>query len=370
MRKNGRTAAGSQRWKCVACAISSTAPRDDARLRARLDEFLDWLLSGKCQWDMDGASGRAFRKRVQWCWSIRPEIPAPDAACHVVLADGTYVGHGWCLLVAIDGLAGGVLAFQWCSRESKAAYLALFSRLPAPDVLVCDGLHGIEAACLAAWPGTRIQRCLVHVQRDTRTDLTCRPRLQAGLELKKLSDRLTSVRSIEQAAKWGEALNAWHERWKAFISERTFARDEPADPRASRRQWWWTHEEPRRCYRRLERLFREGRLFAFLDPALTAGGPVARTTNLLEGGVNSLIKRTFLEHHGLPEEHMRRACEWRCYMKSPEPDPHALIAAIREPARAGNANDDSTNAGGPGGYGTGIDWNEFHAPTRYPNATD
>ena len=33
------------------------------------------------------------------------------------------------------------------------------------DVLITDGLRGAEAACTQAWPGTRIQRCLVHVQR-------------------------------------------------------------------------------------------------------------------------------------------------------------------------------------------------------------
>ena len=50
-----------------------------------------------------------------------------------------------------------------------------------------------------------------------------------------------------------------------------------------------------------------------------------RNTNRLEGGVNSLIKRTLARHHGLTEEHMRRAAEWVCYMKSESPDPNTLI---------------------------------------------
>ena len=188
---------------------------------------------------------RALRKRTAWCWSIRPRIAPPDAKRHTVMADGTYMGHGWCLITAIDGESGEVLAFQWCAHESKAAYLALFSGISAPDVLITDGLRGAEAACLEAWPGTRIQRCLVHVQRNTRTDLTSRPRLQAGGELKKLSGLLTGVEAAEEAVGWGEALNAWHERWKGFIAERTFARDDPANPKASRRVCWWTHEELR-----------------------------------------------------------------------------------------------------------------------------
>ena len=317
-----------------------------------------------------GTGPRAFRKRVQWCWNIQPVIPSPTARRHTVMADGTYMNHDWCLIVAIDGEGGEVLGFQWCSNESKDAYAALFSRIPAPDVLVTDGLRGAEAACREAWPGTRIQRCLVHVQRNTRTDLTSRPKLEAGKELKKLSDKLTAVHDAEAAARWGEALNAWHIRWKDFIAERTYARDDPMSPKASRQEWWWTHQELRRCYRRLERLFREGKLFAFLDPGLTAGGPVPRTTNRLEGGVNSPLKHMLLDHHGLPEEHMRRACEWVCYMKSGSPAPTSLIGPEhRKPARRITESADDTGDNDAPEYGTGVSWDEFHTRIAW-NPTD
>lgn len=176
MRKNGRTAAGTQRWKCADCSLGTTAPRPDRRHDADLRAFLDWLLSGRTQGDM-GSGPRMFRKRTSWCWNIRPEIPTPAVKHHTVMADGTYMSHDWCLIVAVDGETGEALGFQWCSHESKDAYAALFSRIPAPDVLVTDGLRGAESACTEVWPGARIQRCLVHVQRNTRADLTSKPRL-------------------------------------------------------------------------------------------------------------------------------------------------------------------------------------------------
>lgn len=369
MKKNGRTGKGVQRWKCPACRLSSTMPQRRRRRERTLEEFLSWLLGPSSQRAADSAGdARALRKRIAWCWRIRPRIAPPDARRHTVMADGTYMGHGWCLIIAIDGRTGEVLDRQWCAHESKAAYLALFSRLPAPDVLIADGLRGAEAACTQAWPGTRIQRCLVHVQRNTRTGLTSRPGLQAGRELKRLSDRLTSVETAGQAVRWGEALNAWHERWKDFIAERTYARDDPSNPKASRHRWWWTHEELRRCHRRLERLFREGRLFAYLEPELLKGGPVARTTNRLEGGVNSVVKDVLRNHRGLPEEHMRRACEWVCYMKTAHPRPESFIPdALRKGEKATTPEPDDSVAPA---YGTGIDWNEFHTTTRYPNTTD
>ncbi|OXM99238.1 IS1249 family transposase [Bifidobacterium vansinderenii] len=370
MKRNGRTRAGTQRWMCVACSLTGVMRQQDAERGRQLDAFLGWLLGRASQSSCDAhGDARALRKRTAWCWNIRPEIPPCTVKHHTVMADGTYMSHGWCLITAVDGESGEVLGSQWCPHESKAAYVALFSRIPSPDVLVTDGLRGAETACNAVWPSTRIQRCLVHVQRNTRADLTSKPRLEAGRELKKLSDRLTKVHDAEQAAKWGEALNAWHLRWRDFIDERTLAKDDPDNPKASKQEWWWTHQEVRRCYRRLEKLFREGKLFAFLEPSLTAAGPVARTTNRLEGGVNSPLKHVLLDHHGLPEEHMRRACEWVCYMKSGSPDPKSLIRPEHwKPLRRAARPDDSGDDGSPQ-YGTGVDWNEFHTHTEW-NQTD
>lgn len=288
MKKNGRTAKGVQRWKRPDCSLSPTMPQERAAHARVPGEFLARLpgRQPQCALDPSGDSP-ALRKRTAWCWNIHPSIPPVTARHHTVMADGTCMGHGWCLIIAIDGESGETLGFQWCGHESKAAYTALFSRMPAPDVPITDGLRGAEAACQEAWPGTRIQRCLAHVQRNTRTDLTSKPKLEAGGQLKKLSDRLTKAHDGETAVKWGEALNAWHITWGSFINERTHAKDDPTNPKAMRRQWRWTHEDVRRCHRRLERLFREGKPFAFLDPAphrRRAGGthhePIGRRRQL------------------------------------------------------------------------------------------
>ena len=165
------------------------AELDDAAARPQTGADAGGVLlmdSGAVVPDGPGIHGRRARPaQADRMVLVNPaRIAPPDAKRHTVMADGTYMGHGWCLIIAIDGESGEVLAFQWCAHESKAAYLALFSGIPTPDVLITDGLRGAEAACLEAWPGTRIHRRLVHVQRNTRTDLTSRPRLQAGRELK------------------------------------------------------------------------------------------------------------------------------------------------------------------------------------------
>ena len=232
MRKNGHDRNGRQRWQCDTCKATTTATIESRSRASTLRAFLDWLLEAAPQRRL-GCDARTFRRRSAWCWGLEPRILPDGVVHHVVMADGTYV-NGWCLLTAVDGNDGEALAWQWCSREGTAAYKALFEQIAPPDVLVCDGMKGIQRACAETWPDTRIQRCLVHVQRDTRADLTGKPRLQAGRELKRLADMLTRVHEPDAAVRWGGALNAWHERWKTLLAERTYAKDNPDDPEPPR----------------------------------------------------------------------------------------------------------------------------------------
>ncbi len=153
MRKNGHDRMGRQRWQCDGCRLTAGTRNNTKRRRTQLAEFLDWLLEAAPQRKRP-ESARNFRKCVDWCWRLAPRIE-PDGVVHrVVMADGTYV-NGWCLLTAVDGEDGEVLAWQWCARENTAAYKALFAQLAPPDVLVCDGMKGIlkARANLAAHAG-------------------------------------------------------------------------------------------------------------------------------------------------------------------------------------------------------------------------
>ncbi len=239
------------------------------------------------------------------------------------MADGTYV-NGWCLLTAVDGEDGEVLAWQWCARGEHSRLQGAV-RAVGPSRRARMRRHERHSqgarANLAAHAGPTMSGA-----RATRHQ--GRPDLQTQTAGRPGSSRNSPTRSPASTIPkpppdGGEALNAWHERWSRMLAERTYAKDNPDDPRAatSKGGWWWTHLPLRRAYLRLERLFKDGTLFCFLDPALTAPGSVPRDGNRLEGGLNAALKRMLVNHRGLPEAHMRRACEWHCYMHSAKPDP-------------------------------------------------
>lgn len=232
-----------------------------------------------------------------------------------------------------------MVGWQWCDTEKTAAWVALLERFPAPRVVVTDGGSGLASALKRIWPETRVQRCLVHVQRNVRTYITRKPRTKAGRRLRVLSLALTKIGTRAEAVIWLRALNAWHEANKAVLNERTYSGTGPAPTHVKAGQaWWYTHYRLRSAYNLLARCARQDVLFTYLAPEFDGLG-ISSTTNRIEGGTNAGIRSVLRHHRGLPVEHRRRTVEWFLYQNSENPLPaHRLIQATHyttpEPAQA------------------------------------
>lgn len=305
--------------------------------RHQLTEFLTWLVGKHSQVDVDGAgTGRSFRHRTAWCWDIEPRLGPVTTTHHQVLVDGIWIGS-WCLLIAITETLQ-VLAWQWCARESTPAWMALLEKIPAPTVVVCDGGSGIAAAVRQAWPETRTQRCLFHVQMNIRRYLTLNPRTDAGRRLLALSRELSAVHKADDAIAWRLKLETWWQAHGHLTKERTY----------DGHRWWFTHDRLRKAWQLLSRLTRDNTLFTFIDHGNT------RTTSPLEGGINNGIRHVLRSHRGMTEQHMKRAAEWFLTLHEiPLDQAHQLIqvAPAPEPEQDSEDLDDHT---GPALYDTGL----------------
>lgn len=291
--KNGRHRSGTQRWRCPSCGASSVRRRPDVTAREQLRRFVTWLIGKHTQAESDGtASGRSFRRQSAWCWTLTPHLGRVDTIYHAVLVDGIWIGS-WCLLIALSD-TGRVLGWQWCARESTAAWKALLEQIPAPAVLVSDGGSGLPSALHQCWPETKHQRCLFHLQMNITRHLTRTPRTDAGRALRRLVMDLSDVRDEETAITWQLRLEQWWQAFGHLTRERTMFRNG---------QFGFTHDRLRKAWHLVRLLVRKNLLFTHIS----YGNP--RTTSALEG-LNAHIRDLLRRHRGMTEEHRRRAVEW------------------------------------------------------------
>ena len=360
MKRNGKTKAGAQRWRCTACGASSVH-RYDSDAKA-LASFLDWLFSKDTQESMEGG-GRTFRRRAARFWGIWPIPGTVDEIHRVVYVDGIYLARDVVVLIACSDTH--VLSWYLARSETTRAWRELLSRIAPPDMVVTDGGSGFAAAVAAEWPDTKVQRCLFHAFCQVRRYTTSRPRLLAGQELYSLAIELMHIENLRQAEWWTERFMQWCDFWADFLEEKT-----RVDGRTE-----YTHERLRRARRSLVSLVNKGTMFTYLDPALTAEGPMPRTNNKIEGGVNAQLRDLLRNHRGLSLTRRIKAVFWWCYMHTECPAPAAEILRsmptdadidlLREMYSTFPENPDR-----PWEWGDGLVWEELHQKTAYPFGVD
>lgn len=357
MKRNGFTKAGAQRWRCKSCGASSVHRYDtDAR---DLERFLGWLLSKDGQLAMPG-QGRSFRRMAERFWRIWPIPDVVDEVHRVVYVDGIYLARGLVVLIACSD--EHVLSWYLAREETTRAWRALLSRIAPPEMVVTDGGSGFASAVAEEWPETRVQRCLFHAFCQVKRCTTTRPKLQAGRELYGLAKELMRIEDLRQAEWWVERYMQWNEFWCDFLEDRTMV-----DGR-----WEYTHERLRKARRGLNTLLNKDLLFTYLDPRLVLEGPMPRTNNRIEGGVNAQLRSMLRNHRGMGEMRRVKAVCWWCYMHTECPLPASEILRSMPTdedidllyelyAEKPREHDEPA-------WGDRPVWQEFHHQTPYPKA--
>jgi len=265
-----------------------------------------------------GATDRTWRNQTDWCWKIIPKPQLTGEIYPIILLDGIRIGSVVNLMARTPR---SVIDWHWAGWESSYTWEELFDGLPAPTVVVCDGQKGVLLAIARGWPRTRIQRCIFHVWQNIRTKLSLHPQTEAGRELLSLARvLLKGIPTKEGALIWQGQLVAWEQRYGKVIRERTYA----VNPRPGQHKWWYTHGRLRSAYKQLDKLVRDNQLFTYLETNLTTE-QIPRTTNYVEGGINSQLRTKLKLHRGMSEAHQRRLVEWYLYGRTEDPKPPRIF---------------------------------------------
>jgi hypothetical protein len=202
----------------------------------------------------------------------------------ILIGDVTFFGRGYGILVFRSPLLKRNIFYKEITQENPTIYKEARKELEDKGFIikgmVLDGKRGVREM----FSDIPVQMCQFHQTAILKRYLTSRPKTEAGQELRAIGLALTTL--IEQDFK--KLLEEWHEKWKDFLKEKTFAADQ--------KHWNYTHRRIRSAYRSLNTnapfLFTHQRF-----PELN----IPNTTNSLDGFFGK-TKTLLLVHRGLNQE--------------------------------------------------------------------
>ena len=292
MQRWGKTVAGHIRWRCPRCSISSIVSRPDVTKQARYLLFVSWITGTKTVHDIASHYAVSRWTITTWFrpfWSIVPHPLPPPNTIDVLIIDGLYLeSRDHCVLIGKTPTT--VIRWLFAQRESYGSWVLFFSQIPAPRIVVCDGQKGMRSALKTICPQTRVQRCVFHVHVLAMARITKHPRTIVGQQLRHIVGRLFAVHTRRQKRRWIRTYRQWRRTSNQFLKERT-----QIQMPGRKRSWWYTHRNLRSVRSLIDNALPE--LFVYIGHA-----EIPRTTNHVEGGINSHLSELIHRHRGILEE--------------------------------------------------------------------
>lgn len=283
MKKGKSTrSAKKQRYFCKDCqSYFQTKSRPQKLEQIIIDKYVEKRQTLKNLSYEYGKCINWVRTKIEKAKAIKKKT-MPDGL--VFVADCTFFGRAYGFLVFRAPELKRNLYFKPVMFETINEYL--MGRITLENqgfkfkAIVLDGRPGVRNLFL----DIPVQMCHFHQKQIIQRYLTLNPKLEAGIELKAISDTLTYATEKEFTQK----LLLWHQKWQEFLKERTT--DQITN------KWHYTHKRTRAAFRSLKTNLPH--LFTYLKyPELN----IPTTTNSLEGSF-SWLKQKVNIHRGFTKE--------------------------------------------------------------------
>ena len=193
----------------------------------------------------------------------------------------------------VDAMTGEVLWFKFLKNETNLDYQEGLDYLESRGFeilgVVTDGRRGLTNI-FKTYP---YQICLFHIQKGVRTLLTKNPKSEAGKSLYLINKTFIKDKLTEED--YLEKIKNHLETHQDYINEMS-----DIDPTNSSNQTKYKHIRHRKALRKIQTNLKY--MFTFQDyPQLN----VPKTTNHIDGGLFSPLKKLLNNHNGLSKEHRK-----------------------------------------------------------------
>jgi len=235
-----------------------------------------------------GCSRRTIQRKID-SYTIKKTVKTPKEV--IVLMDTTCWGKSFGVMLFKDAITKENLLKYFVKTETNKQYKEGIKELQRQGytilAIVCDGRRGL----LNSFENIPVQMCQFHQAAIIRRYITKRPKLQASIEL----NNLVKLMPKTDKESFVGGLNAWYEKWKSFLNERTVNEETGKS--------YYTHKRLRSAYRSLKTNMKW--LFTWYDN-IELGIP--NTTNAIDGHFADL-KNKLRNHNGLTQTRKKRFIE-------------------------------------------------------------
>ena len=279
---------GLRRYLCKKCGKWFSSKRRPSKLNVKI--FNEYFYGKQT---LDQLCDK-YKKGIKW---VKKQIDSYEVKLRkrnprkvTVIVDATFLGkrknkNQKGVLVFRDNIEKENLIWKHIFSEKVEDYLELKLTLERKgyeiQAVVSDGKRGVPKV----FKGIPIQLCQFHQIKTVTTKLTRKPKLEASKELRKIA--LTLTKTTEE--RFTNELIVWYEKWKEFLEEKTLNIETNRE--------YYTHKRLRSAYNSLNKNLPH--LFTYQKyPELN----IPNTTNSLDGGVFSHLKKLLKNHNGLRVE--------------------------------------------------------------------
>ncbi len=298
---------GKQRYKCNNCGILFTSSNTGLSKSNEEIWFKKWVIE-RLTLRYLSAEMSISKRSLQRKFSIYlSSVPAfsikQNKEAHLVI-DGTYFPGDLCLVLYYDSHIKYTQLYRFTDKERfiqiKEDLLNLVKLGISIKSVTCDGHRAILKAISSALPDVNIQRCLVHIHRESNIWLRKKPVNQRSVELKAIVNQLFKVNTNNDKLAWINMFKEWFEDHKEHINEKKI------NPVTER--WWYRHKNLRRTAVMIKKAIPN--MFHFLD-----NPSIPKSTNNLESFFGHL-KDTLSIHRGLSRRNRKAFILWYLHYKN------------------------------------------------------
>ena len=261
--------------------------------------FERWIIEGYTIRQLAAQSGYSPRtlRRLLASWLDRPPpLPADFSACRHLLFDGTSVAHRQGVFAVMDAARFAVVYAAPEMAEPPAhlqpfcAWLAQHG--VAPLSATVDGNPHLLRLLRRQWPTIRIQRCLVHIQRQGLSWCRRQPKRRDAQRLRALFRQVMAIHTVADREPFVAQVQSWEHRYGPRL--------------AGAAETGWVFSDLKRARSLLLAALPD--MFHYLDdPA------IPKSTNAFEGYF-ARLKHKYRQHRGLAPAHRSAYFRWYVHL--------------------------------------------------------